>query len=154
MKEIYRVEGALNQGFVGQIAYTVCLEGSHRKLDIEFSFDPDKRVYSESDVTPELIAETMDVCGREYGIAGTEEEARRVILGDMKTEIHTLAELNGEFIGCVHKQLTNRHMTYDGDFASEGCIPRDAFEGVLRVTILVFNVIKDDTRYALTVRAD
>ncbi|MCR5681047.1 MAG: hypothetical protein K6G29_01240, partial [Clostridiales bacterium] len=54
-------------------------------------------------------------------------------------------------LGCIHKQLTDRHMRYDGETASEGCIPRASFEGVLKVTVLVFNVIKDDTHYRLCV---
>ena len=72
----------------------------------------------------------------------------------MKTEIHTLATLNDEFIGCIHKQLSDRHMLYDGDYASEGCIPCETFEGVLKVTVLVFNVIKDHTTYKLTVSGE
>lgn len=152
MKEIYRVEGTLNKGFVGQITYMVCLEEVYHKLDIEFEFD--KRRYSPEEVTPELIHETIDLCREKYGLESSEDDARRVILEDMKTELHTLATLNDEFIGCVHKQLLDRHMTYDGDFASEGCIPRERFEGVLKVTVLAFNVLQNGTHYALTVRAE
>ncbi len=154
MKELYRVEGVLNKGFVGQITYTVCLEAPCARLDIHFFFDADKRTYQPEDVTPELIAQTRAVCEREYGLSGTDEEVRRAILGDMKTEIHTLATLNDEFIGCVHKQLTDRHMLYDGAYASEGCIPQSGFDGVLKVTVLVFNVIKDHTHYTLAVSAE
>lgn len=154
MKEIYRVEGTLHRGFVGQITYMVCLEKPCEKLDIHFSFDADKRTYSPEDVTPDLMAETRRVCEQEYGLAGSDDDLRRAILTEMKTEIHTLATLNDEFIGCVHKQLTDRHMLYDGDFASEGCIPQAGFDGVLKVTVLVFNVIKDNTRYCLTVSGE
>lgn len=152
MKELYRVEGILNRGFVGQITYTVCLEQPCRKLDIEFGFD--KRRYGEADVTEALIRETAEQCRREYGLETTDAEVRRAILSEMKTEIHTLATLNDQFIGCVHKQLENRHMHYDGEDVSEGCIPQEIFEGVLKVTVLVFNVLKDGTHYALTVRGE
>ncbi len=152
MQQLYHVEGILNKGFVGQITYMVCLEKPCDKLDIEFTFD--KQRYTPEDVTDEFVAEIMDVCRREYGYSPDEARIRESILGEMKTEIHTLAMLNDEFIGCVHKQLLNRHMTYDGDFASEGCIPQKRFEGVLKVTVLVFNVIKDNTHYMLTVRGE
>ena len=152
MNEIYRTEGTLNKGFVGQIAYTVCLEQTYHKLDVEFSFD--KRRYSPEEITPELIAETQTLCREKYDLDISDDEARRIILNDMKTELHTLATLNDRFIGCVHKQLTHRHMTFDGDFASEGCIPQHEFDGVLTVTVLAFNVLKDATHYALTVRAE
>ena len=94
------------------------------------------------------------ICREKYGLTGTEDDVRRAILGKMKTEIHTLATINDEFIGCVHKQLTHRHMHYAWPDASEGCIPRETFEGVLKVTVLVFNVIQDDTHYSLTVRGE
>ena len=72
----------------------------------------------------------------------------------MKTEIHTLAMLNDTFIGCIHRQLTERHMVYDGDYATEGCIPTASFDGVLKVVVLVFNVIKDLTHYRLWIQAE
>ena len=52
-QQIYRVGGMLDAGFVGQITYTISLDQVYDELDIHFSFD--KRLYSESDVTPELI---------------------------------------------------------------------------------------------------
>jgi len=154
MKEIYHVEGMLNRGFVGQITYMVCLENPCSKLDIHFSFDDEKRVYNPEDVTDALIDETIDVCREKYGLTGSRDLAKYVILTEMKTEIHTLATLNDQFIGCIHKQLSDRHMLYDGETASEGCIPQEKFEGVLKVTVLVFNIIKDDTRYVLTVSGE
>ena len=72
----------------------------------------------------------------------------------MKPEIHTLATLNDAFIGCIHRQLSDRHMLYDGDTATEGCIPQKEIDGVLKVTVLAFNVIKDGTRYILTVEGE
>ena len=49
-QQIYRVGGMLDAGFVGQITYTISLDQVYDELDIHFSFD--KRLYSESDVTP------------------------------------------------------------------------------------------------------
>jgi hypothetical protein len=154
MKELYRVEGVVNRGFVGQITYTICLEETLSKLDIHFSFDADKRTFRPGDVTDALIRDTIETCRRNYDLEIGEERARQIILGDMKTEIHTLATINDEFLGCIHKQLTDRHMAYDGDTASEGCVPRESFDGVLKVTVLVFNVIKDATHYCLTVSGE
>ena len=36
MKTIYAVEGIVNQDFVGQISYTICLEKTYHKMDIGF----------------------------------------------------------------------------------------------------------------------
>lgn len=52
-QQIYRVGGMLDAGFVGQITYTISLDQVYDELDIHFSFD--KRLYSESDVTPDSL---------------------------------------------------------------------------------------------------
>ncbi len=152
MKELYQAEGSLKKGFVGQITYTVCLEKPLKKLDIGFSFD--KRRYTPEDVTPELVRQMRDSFRELYGARRSEEEMRECILRDMKAEIHTLATVNDEFIGCIHRQLDERHMIFDGENTAPGCIPQERFEGVLKVTLLVFNVILDGTHYTLTVSGE
>lgn len=150
MEELYHVTGTLNEGFVGQISYTVCLEHTYEELDIEFTFD--KQHYAV--ITDELKEEMKSLVEKEYGItSSSDEEITRVIQNDMKTEIHTLASLNDTFIGCVHRQLTTRHMHFTPQSATEGCIVQSCLEGVLKVTLLVFNVIQNDTHYQLTVSA-
>lgn len=149
-QQIYRVGGMLDAGFVGQITYTISLDQVYDELDIHFSFD--KRLYSESDVTPELIDKLQTLCTAKYDAPTYPvEEFRLTILHEMKTEIHTMAELNDNFIGCIHRQLTDRHMLYTKEFTSDGCLAQDTFSGVLKVTVLVFNVLLDNTQYTLTV---
>ena len=149
-QQIYRVGGMLDAGFVGQITYTISLDQVYDELDIHFSFD--KRLYSESDVTPELIDKLQTLCTAKYDAPTYPvEEFRQTILHEMKTEIHTMAELNDNFIGCLHRQLTDRHMLYTKEFTSDGCLAQDTFSGVLKVTVLVFNVLLDNTQYTLTV---
>ena len=149
-QQIYRVGGMLDAGFVGQITYTISLDQVYDELDIHFSFD--KRLYSESDVTPELIDRLQTLCTAKYDAPTYPvEEFSQTILHEMKTEIHTMAELNDDFIGCIHRQLTDRHMLYTKEFTSDGCLAQDTFSGVLKVTVLVFNVLLDNTQYTLTV---
>ena len=149
-QQIYRVGGMLDAGFVGQITYTISLDQVYDELDIHFSFD--KRLYSESDVTPELIDRLQTLCTAKYDAPTYPvEEFRQTILHEMKTEIHTMAELNDDFIGCIHRQLTDRHILYTKEFTSDGCLAQDTFSGVLKVTVLVFNVLLDNTQYTLTV---
>lgn len=149
-QQIYRVGGMLDAGFVGQITYTISLDQVYDELDIHFSFD--KRLYSESDITPELIDKLQTLCTAKYDAPTYPvEEFRQTILHEMKTEIHTMAELNDNFIGCIHRQLTDRHMLYTKEFTSDGCLAQDTFSSVLKVTVLVFNVLLDNTQYTLTV---
>lgn len=149
-QQIYRVGGMLDAGFVGQITYTISLDQVYDELDIHFSFD--KRLYSESDITPKLIDRLQTLCTAKYNAPTyPAEEFRQTILHEMKTEIHTMAELNDNFIGCIHRQLTDRHMLYTKEFTSDGCLAQDTFSGVLKVTVLVFNVLLDNTQYTLTV---
>ncbi len=174
MNELYRVEGTVNRGFQGQITYTVCLEKPCTELDIHLTYDfaelryRDDRIPSEEilkvygtekhylecpEITPEVLQKTIDEVSVMSGYTISAEEARKFLIYDidLKTEIHPLALLNDEFIGCIHKHLPDRHMIFRGDYASHGCIPQETFEGVLKVTLLVFNVAKDNTGYTLTV---
>ena len=61
------------------------------------------------------------------------------------------ADLNDEFIGCIHKQKLERHMIFSASELSEGCVRPDSLEGVLKVTVLVFNVLMDETPYEVSV---
>ena len=152
MKTIYQVGGKLCKDFIGQISYTVCLDQTYEELDIEFSFGPQH--FRPEDVTPELKQRLLDYCKKEYGIEEpTLEEWEDAVYHGMKTEIHTMATLNDTFIGNIHRQLTTRHMHFTATEATEGCIPQPNIEGVLKVTILVFSVLLDNTDYQLTVRA-
>ena len=174
MNQLYRVEGTLNMGFVGQITYMVSLEKPCTELDIHLTYDyaelryqddkmtPEEivRVYKTEEIarknpeiTPEVLRNTIAAVKEMSGEEIDEERARKILIYeiDLKTEIHPLAMLNDEFIGCIHKQLPDRHMIYRGDFASEGCIPQEKFEGVLKITLLVFNIARDNTHYTLTV---
>lgn len=149
-QQIYRVGGMLDTGFVGQITYTICLDEVYDELDIHFCFD--KQHYTENDITPELVEKLQTVCTEKYNAPTYPvDEFKQTILHEMKTEIHTMAELNDDFIGCIHRQLTDRHMLYTKEFTSDGCLAQDSFSGVLKVTVLVFNVLKDNTQYTLTV---
>lgn len=146
MKTIYTASGTLNKGFVGQISYTVCLDKEYRGMDIAFTFD--KQHYT--DITEELRAELIAACEGEYETEiATEEQINNAIAG-MKTEIHTIAAMNDNFIGGIHKQLTERHMHYSPEYTSEGCLPMESLHGVIRLTLVVFNVILDDTHYEVT----
>ena len=174
MKELYHVEGSLDRSFRGQITYTVCLEEPCTELDIHLTYDfaelryrDDKipaedvlRVYGTEEhyrecpeITPAILQKTIREVSIMSGQTISPEEARRYLIYDidLKTEIHPLATLNDEFIGCIHKQLPDRHMIFTPAAASQGCIPQERCEGVLKITLLVFNVAKDHTRYTLTV---
>lgn len=143
MKTIYRVGGILNKGFVGQISYTVCLDQEYDTMDLEFSFD--KQRYTE--ITEDLKAELIEACNGEYGTETASEEQIIGAVKEMKTEIHTILSMNDTFIGGVHKQLTTRHMLFSPEETSEGCIPQKSIHGVIKITLVVFNVILDDTHY-------
>ena len=176
MKELYSVEGTLNRDFRGQITYTVCLEEPCDQLDVHLTYDYAELRYRDEKanlgrdrileiygteehyrecppITPEVLEKTIREVSDMSGYVITEAEARKFLVYDidLKTEIHPLATLNDEFIGCIHKQLPDRHMIFSKDFTSLGCIPQERLEGVLKITLLVFNVARDNTRYTLSV---
>lgn len=146
MKKLYEAGGILNKGFVGQISYTVCLDKEYKEMDIAFSFD--KQHYPE--ITEELKEEIKNTCKGKYDTAIASEEQLTQAIREMKTEIHTLASMNDVFIGGVHKQLTARHMHFSPEHTSEGCLEQESLNGVIKITLAVFNVILDNTHYTLS----
>jgi hypothetical protein len=146
MKKIYEAGGTLNKGFVGQISYTVCLDKEYKEMDIAFSFD--KQRYN--DITSELKEEIIKACKGEYSTETSSDEVLTRAIKEMKTEIHTIATMNDVFIGGVHKQLTTRHMIFSPSHTSEGCTRHKTINGVIKITLAVFNVISDDTHYNLS----
>ena len=176
MKELYSVVGTLNRNFRGQITYMICLEEPCDQLDVHLTYDYAELRYRDEKanlgrdrileiygteehyrecppITPEVLEKTIREVSDMSGYVITEAETRKFLVYDidLKTEIHPLATLNDEFIGCIHKQLPDRHMIFSKDFTSLGCIPQERLEGVLKITLLVFNVAKDNTRYTLSV---
>lgn len=145
MKKIYEVSGSLNKGFVGQISYSVCLDKEYKEMNMEFSFD--KQRYTT--VTKELKKEIIGACNEEYHDVTASDETITSAIYEMKTEIHSIAYMNDLFIGGVHKQLTTRHMNFSQEETSEGCIPQQSIHGVIKITLIVFNVLLDDTNYKL-----
>ena len=79
-------------------------------------------------MTDELIEKIQKLCYEKYGIVDYPvEEAHNLIFGEAKTEIHTMAMLNDQFIGCIHRQATDRHMLYQNNESTEGCIAQSFF---------------------------
>lgn len=152
MDKIYEAAGTLSRNFVGQISYTVCLDKKYSEMDIVFSFD--KQHYSDIDITDELKKEVVEDCRGKYDDKISSDEAVLDAIRGMKTEIHIIATMNDMFIGGVHKQLATRHMYFSQSRASDGCIPQKSIGGVIKVTLVVFNVLLDDTHYALSLSAD
>ncbi|MCR5279297.1 MAG: hypothetical protein K6E19_07625 [Lachnospiraceae bacterium] len=154
MDRIYAVKGVLDKGFTGQISYSVSLAKEYKNMKITLEFDKEKQRYRDEEINKDVIEAFRAECNGEYNIdAASDEEVKEMVKGNCKTEIHLSAFLNGEFIGCIHKQLASRTMSF-GDIVSEGCLPVSKITGALKVTVLVFNVIKNETAYSLTVECE
>ncbi len=151
MKQLYQVKGLLSREFIGQITYTFCLTESLEELDICLTFD--KQHYDSPAQVP--VEELAGYCRQRYDTTAYENMSREqlaaLFMRETKTEIHICASLNDVFIGCIHKQLTCRHMHFSPEDLSEGCIMPGRLEGVLKVTVLAFQVLMDDTPYTVTV---
>lgn len=151
MKQLYQAGGLLSREFTGQITYTFCLPYPLEELDICLAFE--KRRYDSPEQVP--VEELAAYCRSHYDTREYEnlsrEELADLFFRDTKTEIHLSASLNDKFIGCIHKQLTCRHMHFGAGELSEGCLMPEKLEGVLKVTVLAFQVLMDDTPYTVTV---
>lgn len=149
MKKIYEVGGTLNKGFVGQISYTICLDKTYREMDIAFTFD--KQRYEV--ITDDLKEELLLACNGKYKEDTDTDEHLTNTLKGMKTELQMIVTMNDQFIGGIHRQEISRHLYFSESKATPGCIPLSEIEGVIRVTIVAFSVIRDDTHYTLSLSA-
>lgn len=149
MGKIYEVSGTLNRGFVGQISYTVCLDNIYKEMDIDFSFDKQRYEVITDDLKKALIAE----CDGKYGAESASDELITNTIQGMKTELQIVIAMNDEFIGGVHRQENPKHIHFSETQATEGCIPQSSIHGVIRVTVIAFSVILDDTHYHLSLSA-
>lgn len=146
MENLYEVSGTLNKGFVGQISYTICLDKDYKEMDIIFSFDKQRYKVITEDLKTELIAK----CQGKYNVeSATDELITSTIMG-MKTELQIIVTMNDEFIGGVHRQENPKHLYFSDLQATEGCIPQPSINGVIKITVLAFSVILDDTHYQLS----
>lgn len=149
MKKIYEVGGTLNKGFVGQISYTMCLDDIYKEMDITFSFDKQRYEVITDDLKKELVA----ACNGKYGADTASDEVITDTIRGMKTELQVIVTMNDQFIGGIHRQETCRHLYFSETDATPGCIPQSQINGVIRITIVAFSVIRDDTKYSLSLSA-
>ena len=71
----------------------------------------------------------------------------------LKTELQLIISMNDEFIGGVHRQENPKHLYFSSSHATPGCMPQPSFHGVIKITIVVFSVILDQTNYQLSLLA-
>lgn len=154
MQQLYQAKGLLSKNFTGQITYTFCLPYALEELDICLTFE--KQHYDSPAQVP--VEELADYCRRHYNTTAydsfSREQLAELFLKETKTEIHISAFLNDRFIGCIHKQLLCRHMHFGPDGLSEGCLMPETMDGVLKVTVLAFQVLMDDTPYTVTISGE
>lgn len=70
-----------------------------------------------------------------------------------KTELQIIVSMNDTFIGGIHRQENPKHIFFSPTDATPGCIPQGKIHGVIRITIVAFSVILDQTNYKLSLSA-
>lgn len=149
MKKLYEVNGTLNKGFVGQISYTICLDQSYKEMAINFVFDKQRYDVITDDLKQWLITE----CAGKYNMASASESVLTGTLKGMKSELQLIVTMNDIFIGGVHSQENPKHLYFSDSQATEGCIPQTSIHGVIKITLVIFSIISNDTNYTLSLSA-
>ena len=153
LEDIYKVEGVLNRNFVGHISYIVCLDKVYENIRIDFSFDKQKVNEITDEIKEVMLLDYINDHNGEL-VEELNEERFREGANHMKTEIHISAFLNDRFIGGIHRQLIDRIIYISSKEATNGAICQDDIQGVLKINVMVFNVIYDNTQYKLSVSGD
>lgn len=149
MNVIYTATGTVNAGFIGQIAYSVCLEKTYKKLEVQLAFDKQRP----KKITQSLIELVKKTVLQKYNKTIALDEAKD-IARQMKTEIQLVVNMNDEFIGGIHRQMKTRSLIISEHDATAGGIRQQKIEGVIKVVVIFFNVLYDKTPYTLSLLAE
>ncbi len=142
MEQIYQVKGTLNRGFVGQIAYSISLPNEYSELNINFEFDKQKLTTITDEHRQYVLSQQND-----YNL--TDEQITAFILNS-KTELQISVMMNDVFIGGMHNQTNPKQIHLTSCDATEGFIPQPIYKGSIKIIVIAFSVIQDDTNYALS----
>lgn len=149
MPNLFKTSGILNRGFTGHISYTINLKQHCESLNIGLSFDKQRL----EEVSEAMISEVAEAFQHRFGLIDLSRDELELAVRSMKTEIQLAAFLNGKFIGGIHKQASVRNLYISALEATEGAIPTKNIAGSLRIDLIVFNVLQDNTIYSLEVTA-
>ena len=142
----YQVSGSLMKGFLGHISYETVLSEENEGIEISFSFG--KRLME--NVSDEDREAASLAWKKNYGKDASEEEKDRLI-GMEKTEINLSVFHNGAYVGCAHRDETERRIWISPLEASAGFTPWSFKGGVLRIVLHCYQILNDDTPYELIV---
>lgn len=148
MKE-YEVMGELPKGFLGNITYETVLPKEIENLSIHLSFS--KREM-ENSTEEDLLA-----CRRAWA-KNSEAEASRQMLEGMvqrqKTEINVSVFHNGAYLGCAHRDETEKEIRLTPWGSSDGFRAWKPSGGILQIVLHVYQVLNERTPYQLTVTGE
>ncbi len=141
MEQFYQVQGILNRGFVGQIAYNISLPNECTELNINFEFDKQK-------------LETITEEHRQYVLNQSNyklnDEQITALIFNSKTELQLSVMMNDVFIGGIHNQVNPKQIHLTNNSATEGFIPQPIYKGNIKIIVIAFSVIQDNTNYKLS----
>jgi hypothetical protein len=149
MEYLQTLAGTLNRGFIGNIIYNFNLEDSYSKLYICLTYDKEKI----SDPESTLKDKIEEAYEKHFGYK-IDEEHFGSVLASMKTEIQLAVFINGNFAGNVHMPGTKKEMIIAGDISSQGCLPCENIQGMIKIVINIFNVLEDHTSYTLKIKGE
>ena len=152
MAELYKVEGILNQGFMGHIMYIVNLEHPYKKLSVSLEYDPRLHKCIQN---PEALREACKDAVREYVPLEKLSVAMVERLSNApKTEINLSIFLCGDYLGGIFREEPAKKITFSPDYILDGANPYAPMPGPFKIILHVVSILNDNTNYKLTVEGE
>lgn len=143
-----KVQGTLNRGFQGHIAYIFSLPESVKKMRVTVAFD--KREPEQRDAAYfEAVRAAAAANGIDFASLSEEEQAH--FYDAPKGEINFSIIFNGQYLGSAHRNMLEKEAVISPCEASKGFEKAVFHGGVLKVILHCLNIVNDGTPYTVTI---
>lgn len=144
----WSTNGNLNRGFQGHIRYSVLLPEETKGVEIQFEFDK-REVETDFQEWNKKCADAL--LANMTQADWKSEYADLDFYKALKSEINISIYHNGECLGSAHRDKMCKEIKISEERASEGFQPHRFCGGNLEISVHVWNVLNDDTKYKLHV---
>lgn len=145
----WKVEGMLNQGFQGHIEYQILLPKETKGVKILFEFDQ-REVADQFEAWNQKCVRALEenIVGEE----NTFESGTQIpYYTKLKSEINLSVYCQGVCLGCFHKDKTCKRIEISDENATEGFQPCVFAGGVMTISLHVYSILNEQTKYQLHV---
>lgn len=145
----WKVEGTLNQGFQGHIEYQILLPKETKSVKMLFEFEPREAKDQFETWNQKCVQALKENIVEEKNTFETGMQMPYYKM--LKSEINLSVYYKNVCLGCFHKDHTCKKIEISDENATEGFQPCVFTGGVMTISLHVYSILNDQTKYQLEV---